>query len=82
MYNWVPLADQLDSKRPSYPPEGAIKDPLMTLPRYWPHQVLSAIDTVRVMGKNAKANAEAGKAEEIEYYKIMCAPTYGPIPVP
>ncbi len=81
MYNWVPLADEVDKKRPSYIPEGAIKDPLMTLPRYWPHQALSFIDTVRVIGKDAKAYAEANKDAELEYYKNMCEPAYEPIPI-
>jgi hypothetical protein len=80
MYNWVPLADQVDPQRPSYLPEGALKDPLMTLPRYWPDQVLSSIDTVRVIGNDAKAYAEANQAAELEYYQIACEPTYGPIP--
>ena len=82
MYNWVPQADEADKKRPSYIPEGAIKDPLMTLPRYWPHQVLSSIDTVRIMGKDARIYAEVHKAAELKYYKIICEPAYGPIPAP
>jgi hypothetical protein len=36
MYNWIPLADELDPARPVYIPEGKINDPLMTLPPYWP----------------------------------------------
>lgn len=82
MYNWVPLADEYDKDRPTYIPEGAIKDPLMTLPRYWPYQALGAMDTVRIIGNEAKAYAEANKAAEFEYYDIVCKPIYGPMPSP
>lgn len=79
MYNWVPLGDEKDPQRPYYIPEGPVGDPMMTLPRYWPHQVLPNLDTIRVMGKEAAAYAEQNKAAELEYYDILCAPTYGPI---
>jgi hypothetical protein len=82
MYNWVPLADQADPQRPSYIPEGAIKDPLMTLPRYSPDQAFASIDTVRIIGNNARTYAQANKAAELEYYKTVCEPEYGPIPTP
>jgi len=82
MYNWVPLADELDPLRPSYIPEGKIEDPLMTLPRYWPSEALLAIDAVRTIGSQAAAYAVANKKTEIDYYDIVCAPTYGLIPVP
>lgn len=80
MYNWVPLADEQDSFRPSYQPEGAIGDPLMTLPRYWPSQVHAAIDSVRLLGKEAADHAEQNRDSEMHYYDIMCQPAYGPIP--
>jgi len=80
MYNWVPLTDEKDSKRPNYFPEGKINDPRMTLPRYWPYQVLDKLDSVRVMGKEAGDYAEQNKAIELEYYDIVCAPAYGPLP--
>jgi hypothetical protein len=82
MYNWVPLADAVDLARPTYIPEGTIKDPLMTLPRYSQDQILDAIDRVRVTGNEAKAYAEANRAAEFEYYRIVCEPTYGPMPTP
>ncbi len=82
MYNWVPLADELDPLRPAYIAEGKIGDPLMTLPRYWPSEALLAIDNVRTIGSQAAAYAEAIKKTEIDYYDIVCAPTYGLIPVP
>jgi hypothetical protein len=80
MYNWIPLADQEDSQRPAYIPEGPVNDPLMTLPRYWPNQVLPNLDAIRVMGNEAAAYAEQNKATELEYYDIVCSPAYGPIP--
>jgi hypothetical protein len=82
MYNWVPLADEVDPARPTYIPEGTIKDPLMTLPRYSQNQILDAIDLVRITGNEAKAYAEANKAAELEYYKSICEPIYGRMPTP
>jgi len=52
----------------------------MTLPRYWPLQVLDALDQVRLTGKQAAAYAEQNKEIELEYYEIVCAPEYGEIP--
>jgi hypothetical protein len=80
MYNWIPLADQEDSARPAYLPEGYVNDPRMVIPRYWPYQVQANLDAVRNIGKDAAAYAEQNKATELEYYDIMCAPTLGPIP--
>jgi hypothetical protein len=79
MYNWVPLADQEDNLRPSFAPESAAGDPLMTLPRYWPYQVHDALDPVRLIGNEAAAYAEQNKDVELEYYDLVCAPDYGPI---
>jgi hypothetical protein len=80
MYNWIPLADQPDPARPAYLPEGYVNDPRMVIPRYWPYQVSSNIDTVRQIGNQAVEYAEQNKATELEYYDILCAPTYGAIP--
>jgi hypothetical protein len=80
MYNWVPLADQQDPARPIYLEEGYVNDPRMVLPRYWPSQVQASLDTVRTIGNEAAAYAEQNKALELEYYDILCAPTYGMIP--
>ena len=79
MYNWIPLADRLDLKRPAYYPETSFNDPLMTLPRYWPSQVRDQLDQVRLTGKDAIAYAEQNKETELEYYEIVCAPAYGGI---
>jgi hypothetical protein len=80
MYNWIPLADQPDPARPAYLPEGYVNDPRMVIPRYWPYQVSSNIDTVRQIGNHATEYAEQNKATELEYYDILCSPTYGAIP--
>ena len=80
MYNWIPLADEADPQRPYFQSEGYVNDPLMTLPRYWPYQVLPNLDLIRVLGEEAAAYAEQNKAIELEYYDIVCAPTYGAIP--
>ena len=79
MYNWIPQGDQKDPARPSYIPEGPVGDPLMTLPRYWDVDARAHLDDVRVLGQEAAAYAEQNKATELEYYDIMCAPTYGSI---
>ena len=79
MYNWVPLADQIDPGRPLYIPEGPVNDPRMVLPRYWPGQVLPNLDAVRFMGEQAAAYAEQNRPTELQYYQIACEPTYGPI---
>jgi hypothetical protein len=80
MYNWIPLADQADPSRPAFLPEGYVNDPPMVIPRYWPSQVRENLDAVRSIGNEAAAYAEQNKAIELEYYDIMCAPTYGAIP--
>jgi len=80
MYNWIPLIDQADPARPAFLAEGYVNDPRMVIPRYWPHQVASNIDTVRNIGNDAAAYAEQNKAVELEYYDIVCAPTHGVIP--
>jgi hypothetical protein len=82
MYNWIPLADELDPSRPVFIPEGKIEDPLMTLPRYWPSEALVEIDNVRAISKQAIAYAETNKKTEMDYYNIVCAPAYGQIPTP
>ncbi len=80
MFNWVPLADQVDPGRPLDIPEGPVNDPRMVLPRYWPSQVLPNLDLVRTIGDQAAAYAQQNKPTELQYYNIMCAPKDGPIP--
>jgi hypothetical protein len=78
MFNWVPLANSADKFRPSYFPEGPVEDPLMTLPRYWPGQVLPNLDAVRVMGDEAASLAQQNKATEMAYRYRVCGPTAPP----
>ncbi len=82
MFNWIPQSQQEDPARPSYIPEGPAADPLMTLPRYWSPDARNHLDTVRIIGDQATAYAESVKSIELEYYDIVCVPTYGPIPTP
>ena len=81
MFDWIPLSDNPDPQRPSFTPEGPVGDPLMVLPRFWSSDADKHIDDVRVTGREAADYAEANKATELEYYDIVCAPDYGPIPV-
>src|SRR6185503_7049655 len=71
MNNWVPLADQDDPQRPFFQDEGYVNDPLMTLPRYWPHMVMPNLDMIRVTGEDATAYSQQNKAVELEYYDIV-----------
>lgn len=82
MYNWVPLADASDPGRPQLIPEGAINDPLMTLPRYSADEARDAIDFVRAMGQESALYQEANKSIELNYYNVVCKSTYGEIPSP
>jgi len=80
MFNWVPLGDQADSQRPYYLAEGPANDPLMVLPRYWDTDARAHLDEVRTIGNQAADYAQQNKATEMDYYNIMCAPTFGAIP--
>ncbi len=80
MFDWVPLADAYDEQRPDFLSEGYVNDPLMVLPRYMDLIAGAHIDNVRTIGKEAAAYAEQNKAVELEYYDIVCVPTYGAIP--
>lgn len=80
MYNWVPQADTVNEDNLYAIPETPAGNPLMTLPRYTDINARDNIDSVRVMGQEAAAYAEQNRATELEYYDIVCAPTYGAIP--
>ena len=80
MYNWVPQADTFNQSNPSAFPETPAGNPLMTLPRYWSINARGELDNVRTISDQAAQYAEQNKAVELEYYDIVCAPTYGPIP--
>ncbi len=76
MYNWVPLCDEDDATRPAYAKDGGM-DPLFVIPRYWDTDAAEHVDTVRQIGKAAKAYYEANKETELEYYDIVCKPVLG-----
>jgi peptidoglycan/xylan/chitin deacetylase (PgdA/CDA1 family) len=80
MFDWVPLAQAPDPQRPTWIAEGPVNDPLMVLPRYWDTDAISHIPQVLQVGQEAAAYAAENKATELEYYDIVCAPKYGPIP--
>ena len=80
MYDWIPLADQQDPTQPLAIAEGPVNDPLMVLPRFWDTDARAHIDDVRRIGEEAAAYAQSHKAAELEYYDIICAPNYGPMP--
>jgi hypothetical protein len=80
LFNWIPLGDVVDPRTPSWAPEGSMNDPLIVLPRYWDTDALKHLDDVIQISQQATANAEKNKATELEYYDIVCAQKYGPIP--
>ncbi len=80
MFDWIPLSDVEDPMRPSWTPEGSINDPLLVLPRYWDTDTIAHLDDIVQIGQEAAAYAEQNKATELEYYNIVCAAQYGPIP--
>ncbi|MCL4268317.1 MAG: polysaccharide deacetylase family protein, partial [Anaerolineales bacterium] len=80
MYNWVPQADTFNASNPLAIPETPAGNPLMTLPRYMDISAGEQIGTVIALGDEATAYAEQNKAIELEYYDIVCAPTYGALP--
>lgn len=80
MYNWVPQADTINDSNPYAIPETPAGNPLMTLPRYWSTDARNNIGNVVAISDEAAAYAEQNKATELEYYDIVCAPIYGPIP--
>ena len=80
MYNWIPQADTVNQANPMAIPEMPANNPLMTIPRYWDTDARNKLDTVRAISEQAAQYAEQNKAIELEYYDIVCAPAYGPIP--
>ncbi len=80
MYNWVPQADTFNNSNLLAIPETPAGNPLMTLPRYMDISARDNLGNVMAIGDEAAAYAEQNKAIELEYYDIVCAPTYGPIP--
>ena len=52
----------------------------MVLPRYWDTDAIKHIPEVLQIGQEATAYAAENKASEMDYYDIVCASHYGPIP--
>jgi len=80
MYNWIPQADAVSQSNTMAIPETPAGNPLMTIPRYWNTDARNQLDGIRAISDEAAQYAEQNKAVELEYYDIVCAPTYGPIP--
>lgn len=74
MYNWIPLGDEVDPKRPALLPENYVQDPLMVLPRYWDKDAILYLDTVIRIGEEARAYALENRERELEYYRLVCEP--------
>jgi hypothetical protein len=77
LYNWIPLADEYNPKRPTFMAEGSMQDPLMVLPRYWSTDAIWHIDRVRQVGDEAAAEAHRNRSLELEYYDIVCKDVTG-----
>lgn len=82
MYNWIPLGDEPDPRRPALIPEGYVQDPLMVLPRYWDKDAILYLDTVIQIGEEARSYALQNRERELEYYQIVCQPYVGDIRLP
>jgi hypothetical protein len=80
MFDWVPLSDNIDPRRPSWIPDGPVNDPLMVLPRYWDTDAVIHIPQVMQIGQEAGAYAEKNRSTELDYYDIVCVPQFGPLP--
>lgn len=63
MFNWIPLGA----------PEQAVHDPLMVLPRYWGTTAYVNLDAAVAIGEEARAAAEAGRAQELAWYRQNCS---------
>jgi peptidoglycan/xylan/chitin deacetylase (PgdA/CDA1 family) len=81
MYNWVPLAEAYNPKRPTYIAEGPIGDPLMVLPRYWSTDAIWHIERVVQIGEAAAAEARRNRSLELEYYDIVCRDVTGQLSI-
>ena len=80
MYNWVPLAAEVDPNSPSWLPEIPVGDPLMTLPRYWSYDAAYRLDEVANIGEEAAAYAGQTRETELLYYELYCKEITGEIP--
>lgn len=62
LYNWIPLGSE----------ERAMNDPLMVLPRFWSTAAWGNLDEAVSLADQAKAFADAHKAEELAYLDQNC----------
>jgi peptidoglycan/xylan/chitin deacetylase (PgdA/CDA1 family) len=81
MFNWVPLAEEYNPKRPTFLAEGPMHDPLMVLPRYWSTDAIWQIPRVVQIGEEAAAEAARTRSLELEYYDIVCTDVTGPLSI-
>jgi len=81
MFNWVPLAEEYNPKRPTYIAEGPMHDPLMVLPRYWSTDAIWQIPRVLQIAEEAAAEAARTRSLELEYYDIVCKDVTGPLSI-
>ena len=79
MYNWIPQADTVNASNTYAIPETPSGNPLMTIPRYADINARGELDNVRQIAEQAALYSEQNKTVELEYYDIVCAPTYGPL---
>ncbi len=80
MYNWIPQAAEKNPDHPFWLPEIPAGNPRMTIPRYWSIDAAYRIDDVITIGDDAIAEARKNKAQELEYYDVMCKGRTGEIP--
>jgi peptidoglycan/xylan/chitin deacetylase (PgdA/CDA1 family) len=80
LFNWIPLSDAKDPRRPSWIPEGPVNDPLLVLPRFWDSDAIVHLNDVIQIGQEAAVYAGQNKAVELEYYDILCSPALGSLP--
>jgi hypothetical protein len=80
MFNWIPLSDGGDPARPTWIPEGPVKDPLMVLPRYWDTDASLHLKDVIQIGQAAAAYARENEQTEMNYYATNCSMAYGALP--
>lgn len=63
MYNWIPLG----------PPERALNDPLMVLPRYWGYPgMIEQLARAVAIAEQARQHALASYPQEAAYYQQHC----------
>jgi hypothetical protein len=80
MYNWIPLASEVNPNSPSWLPEASVGDPMMVLPRYWSSDAAYRLDDVANIGEEAANSAAQSRQAELDYYHYYCRDVTGEIP--